>query len=75
MVVGLRPVLHMRVSARYSSLLRPPEWTRRERLSYVFASYSFSLTFSSLYCVYYCSLVPRGSIDIIFKSYNFLSAF
>ena len=39
-------------------------------LSYVFASYSFSLTFSSVYCIYFCSLVPRGSIDIILKSYT-----
>ena len=49
---------------------RPPEWIRRERSSYVFASYSFSLTFSSLYCIYICSLVPCGSIDISFKSYT-----
>ena len=58
---------------------RPQEWTSRERLSHVFAFYSFSLTFSSIYCIYFCLLVLRGSIYIIVKSYTtfrcFLSTF
>ena len=41
----------------------------REWLSHVFAFYSLSLTFSSVYCIYFSSLLLRGSIDIIYKSY------
>ena len=52
--------------------MRPLEWTSRECLSHIFAFYSFSLTFSSVYCTYFCSLVPCGSIDIIFKCTTFL---